>query len=46
MTPVTAQRVPDDVAGDNRDVADLWKDVLKTYKGIMGFDLEGRSLRT
>ncbi|KAF4419151.1 hypothetical protein CFRS1_v015535 [Colletotrichum fructicola] len=28
------------MAGDNRDVADLWKDALKTYKGIVGFDLE------
>ncbi|KAJ0360530.1 hypothetical protein COL154_007448 [Colletotrichum chrysophilum] len=36
----SAQRVPDDMAGDNRDVADLWKDALKTYKGIVGFDLE------
>ncbi|KAK2739310.1 NACHT and TPR domain-containing protein [Colletotrichum kahawae] len=40
MASVLAQRVPDDMAGDNRDVADLWKDALKTYKGIVGFDLE------
>ncbi|KAF3801822.1 hypothetical protein GCG54_00015042 [Colletotrichum gloeosporioides] len=40
MAPVPAQRVPDDMAGNNRDVADLWKDALKTYKGIVGFDLE------
>ncbi|KAL3299902.1 hypothetical protein RB213_009472 [Colletotrichum asianum] len=40
MAPFTAQRVPDDMAGDNRDAADLWKDALKTYKGIVAFDLE------
>ncbi|KAI8264264.1 hypothetical protein K4K58_012411 [Colletotrichum sp. SAR11_239] len=40
MAPVTAQRVPDAMAGHNRDVADLCKDALKTYKGIVGFDLE------
>ncbi|KAJ3953957.1 hypothetical protein N0V92_009547 [Colletotrichum tropicale] len=40
MAPVTAQRVPGDMAGHNRDVADLWKDALKAYKGIVGFDLE------
>ncbi|KAI8169079.1 hypothetical protein K4K54_010005 [Colletotrichum sp. SAR 10_86] len=34
MAPVTAQRVPGGMAGHNRDVADLWKDALKTYKGI------------
>ncbi|KAM0418624.1 hypothetical protein ACHAPT_012427 [Fusarium lateritium] len=32
--------LPDDLKGDNRDVADLWKDALKAYKGIVGFDLE------
>ncbi|KAH6665285.1 hypothetical protein F5X68DRAFT_250052 [Plectosphaerella plurivora] len=25
---------------DNRDVSDLWKDALKAYKGIVGFDLQ------
>ncbi|KAJ4251856.1 hypothetical protein NW762_011153 [Fusarium torreyae] len=25
---------------EGRDVADLWKDALKAYKGIVGFDLE------
>ncbi|EQB56295.1 hypothetical protein CGLO_03705 [Colletotrichum gloeosporioides Cg-14] len=40
MAPVTAQRVPEDMAGDNGHVADLWKDAPKTYKGIVGFDLE------
>ncbi|KAJ0382516.1 hypothetical protein COL922a_012395 [Colletotrichum nupharicola] len=40
MASVTAQRVPGDMAGDNRDVADLWKDSLKAYKSIVGFDLE------
>ncbi|KAM0551741.1 hypothetical protein ACHAPJ_008308 [Fusarium lateritium] len=25
---------------DNRDVADLWKEALKDYKGIVGFDLQ------
>lgn len=32
--------LPDDLKDDNRDVADLWKDALKAYKGIVGFDLE------
>ncbi|KAK7424652.1 hypothetical protein QQZ08_008535 [Neonectria magnoliae] len=39
-----ATSVPLDLAkeleSDNRDVADLWKDALKQYKGIVGFDLE------
>ncbi|KAM5349900.1 hypothetical protein ACJ41O_006405 [Fusarium nematophilum] len=25
---------------DDRDVADLWKEALKSYKGIVGFDLQ------
>ena len=29
-----------ELESDNRDVADLWKDALKQYKGIVGFDLE------
>ncbi|KAL6901086.1 hypothetical protein GGI43DRAFT_367968 [Trichoderma evansii] len=30
----------EDIEKDNRDVADLWKDALKQYKGIVGFDLQ------
>ncbi|KAF7553457.1 hypothetical protein G7Z17_g3613 [Cylindrodendrum hubeiense] len=30
----------EDLKSDNRDVADLWKEALKSYKGIVGFDLE------
>ncbi|CAM1507730.1 Fc.00g045780.m01.CDS01 [Cosmosporella sp. VM-42] len=33
-------KLPEDLKNDNRDVADLWKDALKSYKGIVGFDLE------
>ncbi|KAH7136344.1 hypothetical protein EDB81DRAFT_693393 [Dactylonectria macrodidyma] len=32
--------LPDDLKSDKRDVADLWKEALKSYKGIVGFDLE------
>lgn len=32
--------VPEDLENDNRDVADLWKQALKQYKGIVGFDLQ------
>ncbi|KAH0523000.1 hypothetical protein TsFJ059_008060 [Trichoderma semiorbis] len=32
--------VPEDLESDNRDVADLWKQALKQYKGIVGFDLQ------
>ncbi|KAF7563389.1 hypothetical protein G7046_g719 [Stylonectria norvegica] len=32
--------LPKDLKNDNRDVADLWKEALKSYKGIVGFDLE------
>ncbi|KAM5378662.1 hypothetical protein ACJZ2D_004461 [Fusarium nematophilum] len=37
-----APRLPDDLKNDTRDVSDLWKDALKAYKGIVGFDLEKR----
>ncbi|KAI5461781.1 hypothetical protein BGZ63DRAFT_386632 [Mariannaea sp. PMI_226] len=30
----------EELESDKRDVADLWKDALKAYKGIVGFDLE------
>ncbi|KAL0934771.1 NACHT and TPR domain-containing protein [Colletotrichum truncatum] len=33
-------KVSEELNSDNRDVADLWKDALKAYKGIVGFDLE------
>jgi hypothetical protein len=32
--------IPEDLENDNRDVADLWKQALKEYKGIVGFDLQ------
>lgn len=32
--------LPEDLQADNRDVADLWKQALKQYKGIVGFDLQ------
>ncbi|KAI9151987.1 Short-chain dehydrogenase/reductase sthC [Paramyrothecium foliicola] len=32
--------VPEELESDNRDVADLWKQALQNYKGIVGFDLE------
>jgi hypothetical protein len=31
---------PPSLEEDNRDVADLWKDALKSYRGIVGFELE------
>lgn len=43
MADVTGPNYPDDLKNEeNRDVADLWKDALKAYKGIVGFDLEKR----
>jgi len=33
-------QLPADLQDENRDVVDLWKDALKAYKGIVGFDLE------
>ncbi|KAL7920644.1 hypothetical protein ACQKWADRAFT_298070 [Trichoderma austrokoningii] len=30
----------EDIEKDDRDVADLWKEALKQYKGIVGFDLQ------
>ncbi|EHK16301.1 uncharacterized protein TRIVIDRAFT_112373, partial [Trichoderma virens Gv29-8] len=32
--------VPEDLESDNRDVADLWKQALQQYRGIVGFDLQ------
>ena len=42
MASVTgaAEKLPEDLKNDDRDVADLWKEALKSYKGIVGFDLE------
>lgn len=44
MTVSAAQKdvseVSEAVKNDNRDVSDLWKEALKAYKGIVGFDLE------
>ncbi|KAH8660269.1 hypothetical protein BX600DRAFT_499475 [Xylariales sp. PMI_506] len=34
------EKLPQKLQNDTRDVADLWKDALKSYKGIVGFDLE------
>jgi hypothetical protein len=36
------QRLPETLKDDRRDVSDLWKDALRSYKGIVGFDLERR----
>ncbi|KAF4971548.1 hypothetical protein FZEAL_9832 [Fusarium zealandicum] len=40
MSPNTEPSQPRGLEEDSRDVADLWKDALKAYKGIVGFDLE------
>lgn len=42
MAPPTKNEppLPDELKNDSRDVADLWKEALKNYKGIVGFDLE------
>ncbi|KAL6864636.1 hypothetical protein J3F83DRAFT_742527 [Trichoderma novae-zelandiae] len=32
--------VPEDLENDTRNVADLWKQALQQYKGIVGFDLQ------
>ncbi|GKT41473.1 uncharacterized protein ColSpa_01654 [Colletotrichum spaethianum] len=34
------KKAPHTWENDGRDVADLWKEALKAYKGIVGFDLE------
>ncbi|GJC84386.1 hypothetical protein ColLi_07224 [Colletotrichum liriopes] len=34
------KKTPGAWENDGRDVADLWKEALKAYKGIVGFDLE------
>ena len=34
--------VPGPLQDDDRDVADVWKEALKSYKGIVGFDLSPR----
>lgn len=33
------QTIKKELAADNRDVADLWNDALRKYKGIVGEDL-------
>ncbi|RGP81412.1 nacht and tpr domain-containing [Fusarium longipes] len=40
MTSDSKIQLPSDLEDETRDVADLWKDALKAYKGIVGFDLE------
>jgi hypothetical protein len=34
------QTIKKELADDNRDVADLWNDALRKYKGIVGEDLQ------
>jgi hypothetical protein len=34
------QKLKAELDNDNRDVADLWSDALKAYKGVMGFELK------
>lgn len=38
--PTEKPKLPEELKDDNRDVSDLWKDALKQYKGIVGFDLD------
>lgn len=38
VTP-TGGKQPDAIKDDAREVADIWREALKTYKGIVGFDL-------
>lgn len=33
-------QLPETIKNDNRDVSELWRNALKEYKGIVGFDLE------
>ena len=35
-----AKHMKEELEKDNRDVADLWNDALRTYKGIVGVDLQ------
>lgn len=37
--PDEKPKLPEELKDDNRDVSDLWKEALKKYKGIVGFDL-------
>lgn len=39
VEPKQAQ-LQESLKNDSRDVSDLWRDALKKYKGIVGFDLE------
>ncbi|EEU37966.1 uncharacterized protein NECHADRAFT_84310 [Fusarium vanettenii 77-13-4] len=34
------KELEEQLKNDNRDVADLWKEALKSYKGVVGFDLQ------
>lgn len=40
MTADTKLQIHESIKDDSRDVADIWRDALKSYKGIVGFDLE------
>ena len=32
--------LPEDLQDDDRDVSDLWKEALRNYKGVVGYDLQ------
>ncbi|KAK3372728.1 hypothetical protein B0H63DRAFT_401878 [Podospora didyma] len=36
-------KLPKQIKDDNRDIADIWAEALKNYKGIVGFDLKPRT---
>lgn len=36
-------RMKEELAKDNRDVADLWNEALRKYKGIVGVDLQPKA---
>ncbi|KAH6891532.1 hypothetical protein B0T10DRAFT_605777 [Thelonectria olida] len=38
--PEISPGLREELEGDTRDIAKLWKDALKSYKGVVGFDLE------
>jgi hypothetical protein len=38
--PEISPGLREELEGDTRDIAELWKDALKSYKGVVGFDLE------
>jgi len=42
VTESDVKRIKEELADDNRDVAELWTDALRKYKGIVGEDLVPR----